>query len=120
MWLAKMLETSLPMRATPTAPPIWRVVSLTAEPTPALSRGNDPMIDSVAGGIVNPMPTDIRKNGMIAIGYGVSTARNDSDNRAKVTTHRPNVITRFDPWRSTMRAENGAAIIMPNAYGIKR
>jgi hypothetical protein len=43
--------------ATPRAPPTWRVVSLTADPTPALARGSEPMIDSVAGAMVMPMPT---------------------------------------------------------------
>ena len=46
----------LPITATPSAPPVWRVVSLTAEPTPALPGGNEPMIDSVAGADVKPMP----------------------------------------------------------------
>ena len=44
------------MMATPSAPPTWRVVSFTAEPTPALPSGNEPMIDSVAGAIVSAMP----------------------------------------------------------------
>ena len=45
------------MMATPSAPPISRVVSFIAEPTPAFSRGSDPMIESVAGAIARPMPT---------------------------------------------------------------
>ena len=44
------------MTATPSAPPTWRVVSLTAEPTPAFARGSEPMIDSVAGAMTSPMP----------------------------------------------------------------
>ncbi len=44
------------MTATPTAPPVWRVVSLTAEPTPARLGGSDPMIDSVTGAAVMPIP----------------------------------------------------------------
>ena len=47
------------MTATPSAPPTWRVVSFTAEPTPALPSGNEPMIDSVAGAIVSAMPLAI-------------------------------------------------------------
>ena len=47
----------LPRIATPSAPPTSRVVSLTAEPTPAFSGGNEPMIESVAGAIARPMPT---------------------------------------------------------------
>ena len=47
------------MMATPSAPPTWRVVSFTAEPTPALASGSEPMIDSVAGAIVSAMPQAI-------------------------------------------------------------
>src|SRR5436305_14435332 len=36
--------------ATPSAPPTWRIVLLTAEPTPAFSRGRLDITDSVAGG----------------------------------------------------------------------
>ena len=39
----------LPTTATPSAPPTSRLVSFTAEPTPAWSRGSEPMIDSVDG-----------------------------------------------------------------------
>ena len=49
------------MMATPSAPPVWRVVSLIAEPTPARLGGSDPMIDSVAGADVSPSPTPKRK-----------------------------------------------------------
>ncbi len=63
-----MLDTTLPMTATPRAPPTCRVVSLTADPTPAFSRGSEPITDSVAGAIVMPMPTAIRQNPLIASG----------------------------------------------------
>ena len=46
----------LPMTATPSAAPTSRLVSFTAEPTPALSRGSEPMIDSVDGASARPMP----------------------------------------------------------------
>jgi len=48
-----------PRIATPITPPISRVVSLTAEPTPACSGGSAPMIDSVDGAIASPMPAAI-------------------------------------------------------------
>ncbi len=44
------------MTATPRAPPIWRVVSFMAEPTPAFSGGSEPMTASVAGAMTSPMP----------------------------------------------------------------
>src|SRR3954452_23507837 len=78
------------------------------------------MIDSVAGGVVKTMPIAIMKKGMMAIGYGVVTPRNESDTNAIVITDRTNVITRLEPRRSTIRAEIGAAIIIPSAYGIRR
>ena len=46
----------LPRMATPNAPPISRVVSFIAEPTPAFAGGTEPMIESVAGAIARPMP----------------------------------------------------------------
>ena len=46
----------LPMTATPRVPPSSRVASLTAEPTPAFALGTTPMIASVAGALVRPMP----------------------------------------------------------------
>ena len=58
---------TLPMIATPSAPPTWRVVSLTADPTPAFARGTELMIDSVAGAIVSPMPS-----AMIAMRHATS------------------------------------------------
>ena len=49
-------DSTLPSTATPRAPPTSRVVSLTAEPTPACAGGREPMMDSVAGAMVSPMP----------------------------------------------------------------
>ena len=109
------------MIATPRAPPICRVVSLTADPTPAFSRGSEPMTDSVAGAIVMPMPTDIRQNSVIASGYGVVASMNDSATRARqMIVSRPVVTMRFVPARSTSRAEIGAVTIIVRAYGTSR
>ena len=71
MRAAYTLDTADPMIATPSAPPTWRVVSLTAEPTPALARGSDPMTDSVAGAIVMPMPAAITTKNEMTTTYAV-------------------------------------------------
>ena len=55
-WRSYTDANTLPTIATPSVPPSSRVVSLTAEPTPALSTLSEPMIDSVAGAVVNPSP----------------------------------------------------------------
>ena len=44
------------MTATPSAPPVSRVASLTADPIPALAGGRTLRIDSVAGVLVRPSP----------------------------------------------------------------
>ena len=44
------------MTATPRVAPSRRVASLTAEPTPAFSLETAPMIASVAGALVSPIP----------------------------------------------------------------
>src|SRR5437764_3296867 len=49
--------TRLPSTATPTAPPSSRVVSFTAEPTPALCSGSERMMAPVDGAVVMPMPS---------------------------------------------------------------
>ncbi len=49
----------LPITATPRAPPVWRVVSFTADPTPARLGGSEPMIDSVTGALVIPKPSPV-------------------------------------------------------------
>ena len=46
----------LPITATPSVPPSSRVASLTAEPTPAFALGTTPMMASVAGALVRPIP----------------------------------------------------------------
>jgi hypothetical protein len=50
----------LPITATPRVPPRIRVASLTAEPMPALAAGTAPMIDSVAGALVSPIPEPMK------------------------------------------------------------
>ena len=57
--VVKWLAINDPKTATPMAPPICRVVSFTALPTPALARGSEPMIESVHGAITCDMPTAI-------------------------------------------------------------
>ena len=54
--VAKTLANTDPITATPRVPPSSRVVSFTADPTPALSGGSAPMMDSVAGLVVSPSP----------------------------------------------------------------
>ncbi len=49
-----------PSTATPSAPPISRVVSLTADPAPASSTDTAPITDSVAGPCTTARPSPMR------------------------------------------------------------
>ena len=96
----------LPSSATPTAPPTWRVVSLTADPTPAFERGSDPMIDSVAGAMTFAIPTPSRTatpmmNQTLVVGVNV---RNINSDVATINSPAPTTI--FVPARSTSRARD--------------
>src|ERR1019366_3559763 len=51
-----LAESTEPMTATPMAPPTCRAVLLVAEPTPARSRGNDPITDATDGAMIRPAP----------------------------------------------------------------
>src|SRR6266550_1305458 len=105
------------MTATPSAPPTWRVVSLTAEPTPALPGGREPMIDSVAGAVVKPMPapkTTRTSPPRTADDINVSEAYIASD---AATISSPPVTTRLVPKRSTNRGASGAQPMIPTATG---
>ena len=120
MCAAYTLDTTLPMTATPSAPPTWRVVSLTAEPTPAFSRGSEPITDSVAGAIVMPMPDGHQAEQADHEQVRRVAWMNDSDSSAAAMISRPAVTTRFVPTRSTTRADSGATTIIVRAYGIIR
>ncbi len=64
---------TLPITATPSVAPSSRVVSLTAEPIPAFAVLTAPMIDSVAGAVVRPMPVPSRTICPAISRYGVPT-----------------------------------------------
>src|SRR5579864_4870407 len=65
-----------PITATPSVPPSSRVVSLTADPTPALAVGSAPMMASVAGPMVRARPAAISViEAMTGPQYAESTLR---------------------------------------------
>ncbi len=56
-WALKVLASTLPSTATPSADPACWMVSLSAEPTPACSEGTAPMSAAIAAGCASPPPT---------------------------------------------------------------
>jgi len=62
----------LPKRAMPSAPPSSRVVSFTADPTPAFESGTEVKIRPVAGAVVRAIPAPSTRNATAMTRYGVS------------------------------------------------
>ena len=111
---------TLPMTATPTAPPTCLVVSFTADPTPALARGKDPMIDSVAGAMVNASPHAVITMRHTMSAYDESPCVPVRRSRPTVVSVIPAATTYFVPKRSTRRFEFGATIIIGIAKASNR
>jgi hypothetical protein len=93
------------------------VVSFTAEPTPALASGSEPMTDSVAGAMVMPMPRASSIIRQTMFQYGVSTWSWVQSRSASATKKRPLATTFFDPIFSTSRDELGATTMSVRARG---
>src|SRR5271163_4834779 len=88
---------TLPTIATPRVPPSSRVVSLTAEPTPALSGLSDPMIASVAGAVVSPRPVPSNTICIAITVYGVPASTVDAQASPAANTAKPALTTAVVP-----------------------
>src|SRR3981189_3367716 len=111
---------TLPTIATPSVPPNSRVLSLTAEPTPALSALSDPMIASVAGAVASPSPPP-RSTICTAISrYEVSALVVAAQARPAAKIASPPATTTVVPIRSTTRGPRIDATPMEIATGSSR
>ena len=106
-----------PSTATPNAPPTCRVVSLTAEPTPALARGSDPMIESVAGAMTLPMPRPSAHVTRMTWRVDESGWSVRNDRKPTPTINSPVATTRLLPKRCTQMLLSGAATMIVTACG---
>src|SRR5256885_4330191 len=110
--LANRDDISDPSTATPMAPPICRVVSLTAEPTPAFALGNEPMIESVAGAMTLLMPTDSSAATTITCRVLEFTSSVRKPSRHKAMKNNPPATTTLLPNFRTQMLDIGARIII--------
>ena len=112
--VAKML----PMIATPSVPPTSRLVSFIAEPTPAISRGNEPIIDSEAGLVTSASPHAI--NTMLPTTgpkYALFALNIPAPICATPMNNKPIGTIRFEPYRNESRAAIGEVTPAPIAKG---
>src|SRR2546429_7668807 len=96
IWVA----TTAPMIAMPSEPPTWRMLLMTAEPTPALATGTDPIAAAVVGVITSaiPKPPARRPGGMfpkLEAALGGEKLQSDEVTRAMT-----NPISQREPIRS--------------------
>ena len=101
----------------PRAPPSSRVVSFTADPTPAFDRGTDDMISPVAGAAVMPMPAPSTANAAATTRYGVSVVSEVSAAKPTATMPSPAAMTRAAPNRSASAALRGDTATNVSASG---
>lgn len=103
----------------PRLPPSSRVVSLTAEPTPALSVGIADRISAVDGAVVRASPQPHSTSAGATARYAASgtAARASRANPAAIDCS-PVVTTRSGPKRSAKPALRGATSSSASATGI--
>jgi hypothetical protein len=92
-------------------------VSFIAEPTPAFSRGSEPMIDSVAGARIWAKPTASTHMISTTLIVGESAVNGVMRSRPNAAIDMPVAITILLPKRWTHRGESGARIISTIACG---
>ncbi len=115
-----MDANTLPTIATPRVPPSSRVVSLTADPTPALSADSEPMIASVPGAVVRPRPAPSSTIWIAISRYGVLALAVDAQPRPAAKIARPPATTTVVPILSTMRGPTMLAMAIEAATGSNR
>ena len=107
------------MIAMPSEPPTWRNAFSTAEPTPALSTGTDPIAVAVVGVIASAIPNPpARSPGSTFQKFELwsSCANRSSDS---VTRLNPAPISQREPIRSDRRPACGATRMISTVIGRK-
>ena len=109
--------TSDPRIATPRAPPISRVVSFIADPTPALPSDTADMIKVVSGVIVRAMPVAKQRIGPYMSQIEVSTPAKEKSVSPTATEPSPVGTIRSTPNRATSLGTWGERLIITKAMG---
>src|SRR5665647_2918903 len=113
-----MVSISDPTIATPRAPPTCLVTSFIADATPALAGGTEPITESVAGAITEPIARP-STNHQTTIGQTESPGvPNTVAHRTSASKAMPTATTRFVPNLATRRLLLVALSISPSASGI--
>ena len=95
-------------------------MSLTADPTPALAGGSEPMIASVAGAWTRPSPPPMKNMATTITAYGVETPLVAAMAKPTAIDSRPPVTTTLVPIRSASLAAIGAVEAVNTANGTVR
>src|SRR5437764_9057791 len=105
------------MIATPSEPPTWRMLLITAEPTPALSTGTEPIAAAVVGAIViaRPKPPTSRPGRMFHHDELASSVANRSSDPVNIVI--PRLINQRGPTRSEIFPAAGATRMISTVIG---
>ena len=111
----------LPNTATPSTLPMLRVVSLTAEPTPAMAGGSSRIDAEVAADMASPMPALIDDHGQHVVPVtGRSRSAVAKISSPAVTTARPSITGTRTPARLASVAPTGLNTTSAAADGSAR
>ena len=105
------------MIAIPSDPPTWRMLLITADPTPAWATGTEPIAAAVVGAIVIaiPNPPTSRPGRMSQNDEFASSVPNRSSD--PVSSVIPATIGHRGPIRSVNRPANGATMMISRVIG---
>ena len=111
--------TIAPMTAIPSEPPTWRPLFRTAEPTPALSTGTEPMAAAVIGVITIAMPKPpMRSPGRMSQKFEVASSREKMSSEIERSSIPPATSQR-EPTRSEYFPAMGATRMIRTVIGRK-
>ena len=106
-----------PITAIPSAPPTWRTLFRTAEPTPALSTGTEPIAAAVIGVITIAIPNPpMRSPGKTSQKFEVWSSRGEDQERDR-EEHHPAAMSQREPTRSECFPATGATRMMRTVIG---
>ena len=105
------------MTAMPSEPPTWRMLLMTAEPTPALSTGTDPIAAAVVGVIVRRHPDAAEKQARDDVPEVESASSWANISSEPVSSSIPAPISQREPTRSENFPAIGATNMISTVIG---
>ena len=113
------MATTAPITAMPREPPTWRMLLITAEPTPAFATGTEPIAAAVVGVITSAMPKPPTSRPGRMFQKLEPTLRVEKSKSDAVRRSIPTPISQREPTLSERRPAWGATRMIRHVIGRK-